>query len=636
MPEDPARSRRQRRTRKATEKTSTITSSNTLVASAALLTPGRKALRPTEDWQDELWGFYDETPELRFGTGWLGSALSRVRLFAGVWDPDGDEPVHIDLDGEGDKAPTPVERAAVDVLAQLCEGRTGQAQMMAEFGVHLTLPGLAYLVGIPAVVGDRDEWMVLSSDELSTKAKPSAENGYVWVRRTGDEEKDKEELPDGTLVVKVWRGHKRHHWKPDSPARAQLPVLRELSLLTQHVEASAQSRLAGAGILLLPQEITFPVSPENANADDPFLAEFIKVTVTPIKDRSSASAVVPYPLRVPGEWVDKIKHLSFATPLDDKAIALREEAIRRFATGMDMPAEVLLGMTDANHWSAWQVEESAIKMHVEPTAETAVQGLTIGYLFPALAALGFTPEQYANIVVWYDATDLASQPNRAQDAKDVFDRKGIGLAALRRETGFSDDDAPSEEELRTQLLLDVLASAPTLFPQVAPMLGITDTTPADAPPLDDGAAPPTGGTPPPAEPTGGVPDTQGDPAPVVGQASLAAAADVLVTRALERAGNRLLNGMRRKPPTGFDLNVLGDVALTEMHTAVPDPTTIAPLDSLLADAWTTVPNMVQRWGVTDVDPDVLVDALDNYVRGLIAGGQVHTWERLLAVVGEGP
>jgi hypothetical protein len=40
---------------------------------------------------------------------------------------------------------------------------------------------------------------------------------------------------------------------------------------------------------------------------------------------------------------------------------LRREAVERLAIGLDMPPEVLLGLGDSNHWSAWQVDEQTWK-----------------------------------------------------------------------------------------------------------------------------------------------------------------------------------------------------------------------------------------------------------------------------------
>ena len=53
--------------------------------------------------------------------------------------------------------------------------------------------------------------------------------------------------------------------------------------------------------------------------------------------------------------------MTFWTQLDEHAIELRSEAIRRLGLGMDMPPEVLQGSADSNHWAAWQADEAAIK-----------------------------------------------------------------------------------------------------------------------------------------------------------------------------------------------------------------------------------------------------------------------------------
>ncbi len=51
----------------------------------------------------------------------------------------------------------------------------------------------------------------------------------------------------------------------------------------------------------------------------------------------------------------------------------------------------------------------------------------------------------------YDSGELVARPNRAQDAKDAHDRWTISDAALRTATGFSDNDAPDDEELTRRI-----------------------------------------------------------------------------------------------------------------------------------------------------------------------------------------
>ena len=49
---------------------------------------------------------------------------------------------------------------------------------------------------------------------------------------------------------------------------------------------------------------------------------------------------------------------------------------------MDMPPEVLQGAGDANHWSAWQADESAIKAHTEPLLKLITTTISRQYLGP--------------------------------------------------------------------------------------------------------------------------------------------------------------------------------------------------------------------------------------------------------------
>ena len=56
--------------------------------------------------------------------------------------------------------------------------------------------------------------------------------------------------------------------------------------------------------------------------------------LTPLQNRNSAASIVPLIAKVPGEWVDKVRHITFDSPLDPMAKDMREEAIRRIGLGM--------------------------------------------------------------------------------------------------------------------------------------------------------------------------------------------------------------------------------------------------------------------------------------------------------------
>jgi hypothetical protein len=612
-----------------------------LVASAELLKPLRANVARAENWMEEAWERWDDTPELRSAGGWYGNALSRARLVLATRGAPGDDPT-----------PLPDDHPAQQLLRQL-GSQEGQSQLLAEFAPHLLVPGIGYLVGQEQIVNPdgtlspvsdpgaptsptadaltpqaepqtRTSWMVLSFDEL--RVQPGADGADRWEIK-GDDNKWGP-LPPGTLPVKVWRRHARHRRKADSQVRALLGVLRELLFLSSHVEATATSRLAGAGILAIPTEATMPVSRAAAATEDPFLAELMDTMLTPIEDRSAPSAVVPILLRVPGEFLEKVQHIKFDRTFDEIAVTLREEARRRFAAGMDMPPEVLIGLGDVNHWTAWQIDESALKLHLIPMLQAICEGLTIGWLHPALAAAreaggGSDAGVDGEIICWFDVSNLQVRPDRSGDAKELYQMAAIGLDALLRETGFDEADRPDPEAVLEQRLWGLLQNAPSLAPLLLPLLGVDLPAGAAAEAVGQGPGPGVAPVVEESAPGNEPPDTQDNPPPApdaIAAAAVLAAADAFVTRALERVGGRLTNARRTTLPA-----VAATAPPETLHTHIQ--VSADQLDRLLAGAWRMVPDVAARYGVNS---EALTATLDTYTRGRLVAGIPHSFDELAA------
>jgi hypothetical protein len=255
------------------------------------------------------------------------------------------------------------------------------------------------------------------------------------------------------MLVRVHRAHKRKRAVADSPARRARAIIRELELVNRHITAQYLSRLASAGIIVFPLGVTFPVREEFRDEPDPFVREWIEVAREAIAEPGSASSIIPIPMQLPPEVIDKIKHIDFTVTLDDSIIAKRESAIRRLALQVDMPPEVLLGMAEANHWGAWQIEEGAVKAHILPDVELIVGALTEGWLWPLLRTMNVVdPEQW---VVWYDASEIILRPDHSDNALALFKVGEISGVALRRETGMDESDKPTDEEKEAIILAQI-------------------------------------------------------------------------------------------------------------------------------------------------------------------------------------
>lgn len=221
--------------------------------------------------------------------------------------------------------------------------------------------------------------------------------------------------------------------------------------------------------------------------------------LTPIQDPDSAAAVVPMVAKGPGEFLDKVKHLSFATPLDEKLPEMETSSIRRIALGMDSPPETLLGMGSANHWTGWLISSEEVTLVLSPTVATICHALTVGWLHPMLEASGV--EDWADYLIWFDASELELRPDKSSDSRELHGKEVLSDAAMLRENGFSEKDAPTPEETRRRLLTKLVLADTTLAAKILPELGIDLglVEPTQAPP--EGAAVPEPSAEPKAEQT---------------------------------------------------------------------------------------------------------------------------------------
>lgn len=576
-----------------------VTAGNSMVASAARIVDAPKMARKSSTstgWQARAWEFYDLVGEFRYSADWVGSMLSKatleIRNAAGEKQHDG---------------------RAVELLNELYGGPSNQGRMLNAFGIHLTVAGEYYVLG--TTKKGRDFWVTAAPGELT------ARGGSYYL------DGKKIESDDTPYVSRNWRPHPRRHTDAIAPSKALLPILAEIDGLTRHVAAQIDSRLAGAGLLILPNELKFPTIPvaqgdgtsqpvESGNLDA-FIKMLSDAMSAAIADREAAEALVPITITVPGEYVDKANLIHFWSDLDEHAIELRTEAIRRLGLGLDMPPEVLTGSGDLNHWNAWAVDDAAIKVHAEPALDLICSDLTDGYLRPLLVDEGFSEEEAEEFHVAADTTGIRLRPNRSSEALDLWDRGLLNDQAARRETGFDDDDALTEEQRVLYLLRKVAggSATPEMVQQALQALGVKAiTVTQEDQELRETRPDPSLRELEEAEP--GIPDTLGDAqaASAGCPRDLLAACEQMVYRALERAGNRLkirLNAPRVDGRSGARVLMPG-VDAAELYLFVPQEA-IVPED-LLADAWSHVDRFCPELACR---PDWLMDTLDRYTRGLL-------------------
>lgn len=443
-------------------------------------------------WQPEAWGYYETNGEYAYAIDWAAQANSRMRLKAARMAPGADEPEILD-DGP-----------AVDVMDALAGGVGGQSELLSTGTRLLQIPGDSYAVGRQQ--GSVQDWAVYAPDVCRMSA------GVFEVQTA---ESTYERLDPGSLVIRIYNKDPRRPWLATSPSRGCIGVLGEIDLINRSVITTLTSRLASNGLLVLPQEMTFPGTAQGADGPSALVNNLIEIASQAIKNPGSASAAIPIPLQVPGQWIDSIRHLTFAGVLDEELLNQLTLSLTRLARSMNVPAEILTGVGGVNHWGAWQIEDSAIKIHLSPIVETICSGLTAGYLIPALESLGVATQEEdgTRYIVWYDASELEQKPDLGERAVQLHDRVAISDAALREASGFDEQSAPTPEEMKNQILARLAYNGQQITDALTELTGVPTApvpepgapTPRDplSPGSDDGSG--TGIT---------VPDTIADMPPL--------------------------------------------------------------------------------------------------------------------------
>ncbi len=191
-------------------------------------------------WQDAAWHFYNTVGEYAYAVNWVGNLVSRAKLYA-------------TRDQGGGPRKLADDDQASRLLDALFYNEQGRSTALQQIGVHYTVAGEAFIIGMDTDEGET--WEVVSGKRV--KRLPGDGERY---------EVNGKELGENDTVMRIWRPHPLDKWLATSPSRAALPILSEIERLTMHVAAQVDSRLASAGILLLPNEMSFAVTSENGQA----------------------------------------------------------------------------------------------------------------------------------------------------------------------------------------------------------------------------------------------------------------------------------------------------------------------------------------------------------------------------------
>lgn len=494
-----------------------------IVAAAIAYTPDQfrsGSLFMNMSWQLEAWGFRRTLGEYSQAIDWMSRAMSRVRLTAAEVTPGGDEPEAL------------VEGPAAQFMNDFCGGGPGHSAFLRAITPHLLVPGEGWLVAEradPSVPLANADWGVYATQSI----RPRGTSFQVQVGQSVW----RDLLPDN-LPMRIFDPDPQYPWLSTSNSEAAIPIMRRIYLIDARIIATMVSRLAMNGLMLIPEEGTLSVPAQYKDAPDPFVALLLDVASRNIANPGNASAAIPIPIKFTGPLIEKWKILKPDDLLPTELLDERTAELGRLADTLAIARERISGgMGQQNHWSGWQSSEEETRITFSPLAELIVGAITKTYLVPMLVSSGqsLVGPNGGRIISWYDTTELTVQPDRSAAAVLLYDRLELSGEALRRDSGFDESDAPTQEELTDMIwkkavtganpdldtagVQELTGIAVTPAPKVAERANIAPVPErAGVTPVageKPGAAGPIPGAPP---ATGTIPPTRANPPPRPGPA----------------------------------------------------------------------------------------------------------------------
>jgi hypothetical protein len=423
-----------------------------------LTRPGEKVdKRNATEWQIAAWRFFESVGEIHYAFNLIGQVVSRIRLFPAVVASANEVPVHVDQwleslqdKGNADKARTVVDKAK-ELMEDLTENTPGRTSgMMRTMAMNFCVPGEVYL----AQDVENHEWLVLSSEELQSVGKKwrlrRSRTGRASTSSAGAV-KD-HYLPGDAWVARLWRSHPRYGDEPDSSMLGVLDQCEQLVLLDQAMRNMAR-RAMNAGIVFIPEGI----SAYSGNEDETIADAIATSALQAVESEAALSTVTPKVVTGPAELGREIKFIPLTASTDPNLAAAAQKLLERILIGIDIPKDVVKGLADVKFANAIVIDDNLYRAHIEPLILLIVDTITAVYLRPQLMK-GLTGEaerkMAERMVAWADTSSIVTRPDKSQAANEGWDRKLLSDEAWRRSRGFSETDAPDEDEMIRRVAID--------------------------------------------------------------------------------------------------------------------------------------------------------------------------------------
>jgi len=265
-----------------------------------------------------------------------------------------------------------------------------------------------------------------------------------------------------TTIIRIYTPDPSDRNRASGPHKPLLGLLETMALELSRDQADAISVLAGNGILYIPTEI-LPDESDTLDASDTpgsrkgFENALEEAMIATIADRARGDAIVPITLYGPAEYAKDIVHILPSRPEGaDESGRRMQNYIERYARSIDLPAQVILGIGDANHWGDWKVDENTWAYHLYPRGQRIADAIYDGLIRKILVNLCLDPCEYRLVP---NAASAIAKSDMSRSAAEAYKVGAIKVEAYVEAIGFQPSDIRDDAD---ELLLALISQDPAV------------------------------------------------------------------------------------------------------------------------------------------------------------------------------
>lgn len=400
------------------------------------------------------WKHYERLGVIRYPLNRAARIAGSATLHAVDLDESGNVVGPVELNATDEKSKIAVEEAAA-----IYSRFGGVRGLIERYFLLMKVPADSWLIRVKEGSA-YDGYMFLSSSEMANSTDGYDPNPGIgdlkWVTAPGGHNWPTRErnIARKDVLGRVWTPSPRFIDLPDSPLYTLADDCDLLYRLNIVLRAQMRSRAIMSGIAFFPDTLSqmATTNKDGVVTKDQMIKKLREIwkSNTELAENGDAADIAHILLMGPGDAGEQIKEIVFGRETQDGDMRLRAELTENILFTLDIHQKQTKGESDTLR-GAWTASSEELRLAVIPDIEAMCWALTRIAYRKRLIGRGFTAAEANRKAIWYDLSRAAIRISRQEDTRQLTDRLGANLKALRKVSGLEETDAPTEEEYVRQL-----------------------------------------------------------------------------------------------------------------------------------------------------------------------------------------